>query len=146
MPLSDIGDAVRKGRSIGRGLEALGIALVPVVVFVAWYCIAADYGYRAVAGSYRTKMPNGSCTLTLKRDQTFDQLLIADGKQQHSSGTWRLFGEGGIALSENFQPLPAEESAHNQTYYGEVRKTMGLFIYLQMKPSPGGPVLRKKLL
>lgn len=72
------------------------------VLFLAltwcWYAVAADYSYRAVAGTYIFRSNAESSTLFLGRDQRFQQNLSRDGKVEHAQGTWRRIGEGGCVL------------------------------------------------
>ena len=115
--------------------------LLTPVLLIAWYCIAANYGYGVVSGSYAANFPGGTSSIILKKDHSFEQRVTLNQRELHAAGTWELFGEASIGLSGGFHPLPGEDvAASDGEYYGEFRKRFGLLVYIQMNPSDTGPI------
>jgi hypothetical protein len=124
------------------------IAFVPLLLglLVGWYVVAADYSYRAVAGTYKLETNNASSTLVLREDQTFEETLDEHGLQKISQGTWRRIGEGGIVFSNTFLSTPGREAQTDGEVFGEVEKAFGLFISIHIHHSPNEPVYRRHFL
>ena len=80
---------------------SIGIASA-ILLSVAWYCVAADYSYCAVSGTYKFEGVGEVSTLVLRKDGSFQQELSRGDKKESGNGTWRRIGEGGIVLSKNF--------------------------------------------
>jgi hypothetical protein len=108
--------------------------------------VAADYGYGAVSGTYTLRSEGESSTLVLQRDRSFQQELSHGGKNVRSQGTWRCFGEGGIAFSTEFLKLPGQEISNDGEVYGTVEKSfLGLRLWIAFEPDKGGPRLYRKM-
>lgn len=78
--------------TFSRDLRLLGI----------WYCVAADYSYGAVSGTYPLSLNGEVSTLILNKDRSFQQELSRDGKVERTQGSWRRLGEGGVVFSKEF--------------------------------------------
>jgi hypothetical protein len=114
-----------------------------VIAFIAWYAVAANYDYGALAGTYVFHDGDERCVLHLHVDRTFSQQLVTGNHMQVAKGDWRRFGESGIALSATFLKLPRQELGHSGETYGSFYKTLGILPYLRLDPDPGGPVFRR---
>lgn len=120
--------------------------LLSIVVFVAWYSVAADYGYAAVSGTYVLHHDQEISTLVLKPDRTFEQEVRRGGKVERAQGNWRRIGEGGIVFSKEFLKLTGQEVRTDGQADGEVKKRcLGLRMSIKLNPDQGGPIFRKKL-
>jgi hypothetical protein len=127
-------------------MKLVGAVLVLVVgAFVGWYCVAADYSYGAVSGTYTLSLTGETSTLILNKDRSFQQELSRDGKVERTQGSWRRLGEGGVVFSKEFLKVSGQEVRPDGQADGEVRKRLGLFLSIAFNPDPGGPVFRKKL-
>ncbi len=89
-----------------------------IALFFLWYSVASDYGYRALSGTYSFASNGESATLVLKSDHSFQQELSNHGKVERATGTWRRFGEGGVAFSKEFLTVPGQELGQDGTPYG----------------------------
>lgn len=124
--------------------KKVSIGVASAILFsVAWYCVAADYSYRAVSGTYRFERVGEVSTLVLRKDGSFLQELSHGGKGASANGIWRRIGEGGIVLSKDFLLISGQEARSTGEIDGEVRKSYGLFMSIYFNPDPGGPVFRK---
>ena len=123
----------------------LGGIFLLIVLFWVWYCVAANYSYGAVSGTYSLQHNGEESTLVLRRDRSFQQELKHDGRVEQSQGTWRRIGEGGVVFSKEFLKLPGQVTRSDGQADGEVRKSLGLFMSIALTPDPGGPVFHKKL-
>jgi hypothetical protein len=123
-----------------------------VVCFLFWYSVASDYGDTVVSGTYNLAHGDERSTLILKPDHSFEQELTRDGKTEHSEGSWRVIGEGGIALSKEFLRVLGQEPGADGTAYGEIHKRLGFLVSLELAryhvlwygrvdPSSGEPVV-----
>lgn len=122
----------------------VGSSLLLLLVFlVIWYCIAANYGYWMVSGSYTANFVGGTSSLLLKKDRTFEQSVIMNGREAHAKGTWDRFGEDLITFSGEFIPLPGQAPSLHNIYHAYVRKRWGLFIYISLNEDSREPEYRK---
>jgi hypothetical protein len=87
------------------------------------------------AGKYRFERNGESSTLVLNPVHTFRQTRRLGNIQQHSEGTWRRIGEGGIAFSKAFLMVSGGEPAPDRTTYRDMHKTLGLFVSLRLRPN-----------
>jgi hypothetical protein len=124
---------------------AAGI-LIGVTLLVAWYIVAADYSYGAIAGKYVMRTPGETSTLILRANQTFEQELSRDGKIQRSNGTWRRVGEGGVVFSKEFLTVEGQERRPDGQADGQIRERLGLLPSITFEPQPGGPRFVRKIL
>lgn len=106
-------------------------ALFLIVFFVLWHAVA-DYGDSVTSGTYQLAQNGETSTLVLKPDHSFQQELTKLGKVQRATGTWRRFGEGGVAFSREFLVVSGQEPGPDGTPYGEIRKDFGLFVSLTL--------------
>lgn len=119
--------------------------LIIVVLFVAWYTLAANYDYGALSGTYVFQQNSESCTLHLRRDRTFSEELTRAGNSHTVEGTWRRYGEAHVSFSSSFLNVAGEELNAAGEAHGQFDKTLGLFPHLTLAPVPGGPTFHKKL-
>jgi hypothetical protein len=131
-----------------RKLARIGVALLLLVVLpLAWYYVAANYDYRALAGTYVIQQNGESCKLRLRPDRTFSEELTRGGSSLTVEGTWRRYGEAHVSFSSSFLKVTGEVTSPRTDgeAHGQFYKTLGLFPYLTLAPIDGGPVLRRKL-
>jgi len=88
----------------------VGSLILGFAAFWIWYCIAANYDYDALAGTYSYSKSNLAVVLVLKADQTFAEELTTNGQNKYANGTWRRIGEGGAVFSGDFLRLPGQRS------------------------------------
>jgi hypothetical protein len=91
-----------------------------------------DFSDWKVAGKYVSNSSNGRNSIQLKPDHTFEQEWIANGQTKHASGSWRRFGEAGVAFSNSFLGASTAAAADNNVY-GMLDSTFG-FITLTLDP------------
>ena len=77
--------------------------------FILWGVAEMDYGDGAAVGPYRFERAKESSTLILNSDHTFQQTRSIGSDEQHSAGTWRHVGEGGISFSKEFLMVSGDE-------------------------------------
>lgn len=121
-----------------------GVALC-FLVWAFWYLEAGNIGESSIAGTYTIAADGDSSVLVLKPDHTFRQELVRQGKADNAEGSWRLFGEAGIAFSEGFMRLPGQTISQDGTAYGQVKNTFGA-VSIALAPIPGGPTFHRKWL
>jgi hypothetical protein len=113
-------------------MKRLWILFVPVICFVLWYTVASNYGDGVTSGTYNLAQNGETSILVLKPDHAFQQELRKLGKVEHATGTWRRFGEGGVAFSKEFLTVSGQELGQDGTPYGEIHKRFGLFVSLTL--------------
>jgi hypothetical protein len=121
-----------------------GVLMLALITFVAWYSIASNYDYDVLSGTYSLRLNGETATLILKKDRSFQQHLIHEGKMEHAQASWRRVGEGGIVFSKELIEVSGQEARPDGQVDAEVRKTLGLFPAIYFDPDPGGPVFRKR--
>jgi hypothetical protein len=131
-----------KGITLAR--LALGLFL-SIVVFWIWYIVAANYDYRALAGTYVFDGNGEKCTLYLRSDRTFVQQLSRSGEMQTSQGHWHRYGEAHVSFSNEFLKVSGEEINAEGQAHGQFDKRLGLFPTLVLAPLPDGPKFHKQL-
>jgi len=119
------------------------VIIAPVALFTFWYWEGENFSPGAVSGTYIVKFDHGSSTLTLKPDLSFRQQLDRGGTIRRAGGTWRVIGEGHIAFSREFLPLPGEEISPVGTAYGDFVNRFGI-AWINLRPNPGGLTFRRK--
>ena len=119
--------------------------LLAIVLFCAWWCVAFNYGYGALAGTYVFHGSGEVCTLYLRPDRTFVQELSRSGEIKKSQGHWHRYGESHVSFSNEFLKLSGEEMNAAGEAHGEFGKTLGIFPYLVLAPLPNGPQFHEKL-
>jgi hypothetical protein len=125
-------------------LRALGLVLFAIAVFCTWYGIATNYDYRFLAGTYIFQGENETCTLYLRADHTFLQILSRAGAWQRAEGQWYRYGESHVSFSNEFLKVAGEETNASGQAHGEFEKRLGIFPILLMAPLPNGPTFHKK--
>jgi hypothetical protein len=143
---------------MNRSARSAGIVVLVIALVIGWYCIAANYDYGALAGTYTFSGDSETSKLILKSDRTFQQELRHDGKLETATGTWHRIGEGGVDFSIGFLRIPGAKpyreefpdhldgtSADDQ-YYGHVEKVMGIYPELKLNANPPGPTYYRQLL
>jgi hypothetical protein len=73
---------------MNRSARSAGIVVLVIALVIGWYCIAANYDYGALAGTYTFSGNSETLKLILKSDRTFQQELRHDGKLETATGTW----------------------------------------------------------
>ena len=118
-----------------------------IVLFLGWYLVATDYDYPMVAGSYAFHGSTESSTLLLKKDHSFVQERVRNGKMDKAKGEWYRYGEGGIGFTAGFLEVGGVFPASDGHTHGEVLKT-----FLNLIPSivlgqdwDSGPRFRRML-
>jgi hypothetical protein len=106
----------------------------PLLLFWIWYCIAANYDYSALAGTYQFKGPAEHCVLFLRADGTFQQSLQRSGQALRSSGRWQRFGAAGVEFSKEFLTLNGQRLGPQGEVYAAFEKSLGLFVSLRLEP------------
>ena len=100
---------------------------------VVWLAVAMNFSDSVAAGTYYFSEPGFQSRLVLLPDHTFHQELTRPGHAAAgANGTWRRLGESGISFSPQFLVLPGMESYADGEPYGVMRKTLGLFVHLEM--------------
>ena len=125
-------------------LRSVGGLAVMILLFWAWYTIAADYGYRAVSGTYIFRGGREISTLILKPDRSFRQEVNRPGTVEHAEGSWRRIGQGGIVFSKEFLKVGQTERADGEVYGQVVKRYLELVPSIAFEPEPGGPVFYRK--
>jgi hypothetical protein len=121
-----------------------GLAVL-VLLFWAWYVVAADYGYKAVSGKYRFSGDGEISTLILSRDHSFRQELNRSGSVEHAQGSWRRIGEGGVVFSKEFLRVAGQTARPDGQVDGQiVKRYLELVPSIAFEPEGGGPVFYKK--
>lgn len=123
----------------------IGIVFL-TAVFLCWYMIAADYGYRSVSGVYLFHGADKKVVLVLRQDQTFQQDVVRPGRVEHAQGTWRRIGEGGVVFSKEFLKVEGQEVRSDGQADGEIEKRFaGFFPSIRFEPQFNGPKFNRRL-
>jgi hypothetical protein len=102
-------------------------------LLVTWAVTALDYGDSVAVGTYWFERNGESSSLQLKPNHTFRQTWRLGSKEQHSEGTWRRVGEGGISFSKEFLPVTGDEPEPDGESFADMQKALGLFPSLKMR-------------
>jgi hypothetical protein len=108
-----------------------------IALFWVWYWIAANYDYRALAGTCAIDRQGEICTLRLKADGTFFEVLKRPDSVHSASGTWHRFGEASVEFSPSFLMLSGQERNSEGGVYGHFEKTLTLFPFLSLESFVG---------
>jgi len=130
---------------VPKSVRIAGGVFLFLAAFWIWYMVAADYSYSAVSGTYTYRLNGETTTLVLRKDHSFQEELIHQGKISHAQGSWHRPGEGGIGFSTAFLKVPGEEFDADGNAHGYIHKSFGLFFSITLAPDPGGPRFHKKL-
>lgn len=125
-----------------KSLQFVACIVTIVGGFFLWYCIAANYDYSALAGTYTFRSGEDKCTLHLYPDRRFIQDITRRGRTQTARGEWRRFGEAGMDLSDSFLKLQGQQPGPSGENYGHFEKVLGIFPTLTLD---GGPKFRRSL-
>jgi hypothetical protein len=99
---------------------------------IGWWWMGWDFSDWKVAGRYVSNSGDVHNSLQLKPDHTFEQEMIVHGQTKYASGSWRRFGQAGVAFSNSF--LGASPSAvTDNNLHGMLDSTFG-FITLTLTP------------
>ena len=144
-----------KSRAVAKsGFAGLLIALL---AGWCWYCIAANYDYSALAGTYVFHGGDVTSTLLLRKDASFHQTLEQNGLTRQSDGQWQRIGEGGVVFSSQFLRVPGvrtfierdpghgDGSVADVEFYGHFQKFVGIYPSLYLDGQPNGPAFHKQL-
>jgi hypothetical protein len=116
-----------------KWLLAIGGIFVAVVCLGTWGVAAMDYGDGVAAGTYVFERNGESSTLVLRPNHTFQQTRRVGSSEQHSEGTWRHSGEGGVSFSKEFLVVTGDEPEPDGTTFSEIHKRLGLFTSLRLR-------------
>lgn len=109
--------------------------------------VAANYSYRAVAGTYLFHSDEESSTLILRRDQRFMQDLTRNGNVEQAQGTWRRVGESGVVLSKEFLKVKGQEVRSDGQADGQIEKRFaGFFPSIRFEPQFNGPRFNRRII
>jgi hypothetical protein len=109
-----------------RALLLVAGLFVGYLCFVIWFVFASDYSDRVVVGEYHVNKRLEQSMLILRPNHTFAQEITRNGRTQRAQGTWRLFGQAGIAFSKDFLGVSGQDFSSDGTAYGAVRKAFGI--------------------
>jgi hypothetical protein len=134
----------------------VGSLFLALALFCVWWCLAANYDYDALSGTYAYRDSNINSVLILKPDRTFTQRLTQGGQQRTAVGTWSRFGEGSVAFSGSFLRLPRQQSYTDKfgpgadaltapDFGGHFEKVFTLYPELQLDAKPENLVFHRKL-
>jgi hypothetical protein len=129
---------------VPKSVRIIGWVFLAIAAFWAWYSMAANYDYRALAGTYVFQGTGETCTLYLHADRTFEEEINRSGKTQKSAGHWDRYGEAHVSFSSEFLKLTNEELNASGQAHGQFDKTLGIFPTLVLAPLPDGPRFHKK--
>jgi hypothetical protein len=141
-------------RDIGkRGASGLLVVFGLFAAFWVWYCIAANYDYSALAGTYVFHGEGVTSTLQLRKDATFHQTVHQNGQTQQAEEHWQRIGEGGVVFSPQFLRVPGartfiehgDGSIAEVEFYGHFQKFLGVYPSLYLDGEPRGPAFHKQL-
>jgi hypothetical protein len=127
---------------IGKAMLSI---LFGIALFCGWYAVAADYDYRALAGTYVWAGNGAKYTLKLASDHTFSEEIDDSGNRRIVQGQWRRYGESHVSFSNQFIKVPGQELNAAGEAHGQFEKTLGILPSLVLAPVPNGPTLRRRL-
>jgi hypothetical protein len=128
-------------------LISIAVATFAVVaLFFAWYYVAANYDYAALAGVYVFEGNDERCVLDLRPDRSFKEQVSHSGNVRDAEGTLYRYGESHVSFSQAFLIVSGQELNASGEAHGEFEKRLGLFPVLTLAPLPDGPKFRKRLL
>jgi hypothetical protein len=131
---------------VPKSVRIIGWVLLAIAVSWAWYTVAANYDYSALAGTYVFQGTGEACTLHLHADRTFEEEINRSGQSRRSAGHWDRYGEAHVSFSSEFSKLTIEELNESGQAHGQFDKTLGIFPTLVLAPLPDGPRFHKKWL
>ena len=108
-------------------------SILAIACLLLWGAAAMDYGDDVAAGYYRFEHGQESSTLLLNPDHTFRQTRSIGSNEQHSDGTWRRVGEGGISFSKEFLVVSGDEPEPDGTTFSDMHKAFGLLLSLRLR-------------
>jgi hypothetical protein len=123
----------RKTSGMKKSVWVPGGLLLSFAGFVMWGTAAVNYGDSVAVGKYRFKNDGETSTLVLNPDHTFQQAVRFGDIEQHSEGTWRRVGEGGISFSKEFLVVSGDEPEPDGTTFSDMHKTLGLFVSIRLR-------------
>jgi hypothetical protein len=138
------------------GISA-SVASLLLCALVGWYCIAADYSYAMLAGTYTFSGDGVRSKLLLKPDQTFHQEVWTSTTHESTSGTWRRVGEGGVSFSIEFLRIPGAKTfleefgpvgdgtEEDREFFGTFEKIGGVYPRLLINANPPQVIFHRKL-
>jgi hypothetical protein len=142
-------------RTLTRFAKVVVGTLVVLFLFVGWYCIAANYDYTALAGTYIFHDDKVSAILLLRSDKSFHQEITEQGKRRIADGIWHRSGQAGTSFSKEFLRIPGAKTfteefgmsygnEEDSEYFGRFEKIGGIYPILKLNANPPGPTLYKK--
>jgi hypothetical protein len=86
-----------------RSPKRIAALIVVTLLCAGWWWMSWDFSDKFVAGRYVAKASGERNVLVLRSDHSFTQeVWKGDRTTLNASGSWRRFGEAGIAFSTNF--------------------------------------------
>ena len=114
-------------------VSVIGGLILSIVCFFLWVVAAMDYGDSVAVGVYQFASGEQSSTLVLKPDHIFLQTRRHGSNEEHSEGTWRRIGQGGISFSKEFLVVSGDEPEPDGTTFSDIHKALGLFPSLRLR-------------
>ena len=108
------------------------VVLLVGLFAIGWWWMGWDFSDWKVAGKYVSDSSTGHNSIRLKPDHSFEQEMTVDGQTKHASGSWRRFGQAGVAFSNSFLGASPAAIADNNVY-GMLDSTFG-FVTLTLNP------------
>src|SRR5437867_2547368 len=102
----------------------VGAPVLVVMLYVVWYCIAANNDYAGLSGTYTLSRNGEKCTLYLRPDQTFTEELNWGGVAQEAQGRWNRYGLAHVSFSKEFLTLSGEELDASGEAHGQFDRTL----------------------
>jgi hypothetical protein len=115
-----------------------------MVAFGAWFFVASNYDYNALAGTYQFRHDDEKCTLYLYSDRTFLEELSDHNVVKQAHGHWHRYGEAHVSFSSEFITVSGQQLNAAKEAHGQFDKRYGIFTSLTLAPVPDGPAFRKK--
>jgi hypothetical protein len=123
----------RKPKVMKRSVWVPVGLLLFIVCFFTWLVAAMDYGDSVAVGKYSYERSGESSTLVLNPDHTFRQTRRFGSNEQHSEGTWRRVGQGGISFSKEFLVVAGDEPEPDGTTFSDMKKILGVFVTIRLR-------------
>jgi hypothetical protein len=123
----------RESNGMRKPVWLMGGVLISLGCFFLWGVAAMNYGSSAAIGTYHFERDGETSTLVLNPDHTFRQARWLGSHEQHSQGTWRRVGEGGISFSKDFLVVSGDEPEPDGTTFSDMHKALGLFTSLRLR-------------
>ena len=96
-----------------------------IILFCAWWYVAFNNDYGALAGTYVFEGNGEKCILYLRQDRTFAQEFHRSGELHKSEGHWHRYGVSHVSFSNEFLKLSGEEMNAAGEAHANLAKRLG---------------------